>query len=51
MSSEDEDAVEAELNELISVEHQKIIDTLPIVESDHLPEIVSGNYQSNYVLN
>ncbi|KAF0720934.1 charged multivesicular body protein 6-A isoform X1 [Aphis craccivora] len=37
LSSEDEEAVEAELNELIIVEHQKAMDNLPIVPSDELP--------------
>ncbi|XP_026808771.1 charged multivesicular body protein 6 [Rhopalosiphum maidis] len=40
LSSEDEEAVEAELNELITVEHQKAIDMLPTVPSDELPIIV-----------
>jgi len=40
LSSEDEEAVEAELNELITVEHQKVIDTLPTVPSDDLPVTV-----------
>ncbi|XP_022167020.1 charged multivesicular body protein 6-A isoform X3 [Myzus persicae] len=38
--SEDEDAVEAELNELIAVEHQKAVDMLPTVPSDELPVTV-----------
>lgn len=37
LSSEDEEAVEAELNELITVEHQKAMDNLPTVPSDELP--------------
>ncbi|CAI6368567.1 unnamed protein product [Macrosiphum euphorbiae] len=37
LSSEDEESVEAELNELIAVEHQKAIDLLPTVPSDELP--------------
>lgn len=45
MSSEDEDAVEAELNELIAVEHQKAVDMLPTVPSDELPVTVPGNYK------
>lgn len=40
LSSEDEDAVEAELNELIAVEHQKAVDMLPTVPSDELPVTV-----------
>jgi len=40
LSSEDEEAVEAELNELITVEHQKVIDTLPTVPADDLPVTV-----------
>lgn len=45
MSSEDEESVEAELNELIAVEHQKAIDLLPTVPSDELPLTVPGNYK------
>jgi len=37
LSSEDEEAVEAELNELISVEQQKVVDMLPSIPSDDLP--------------
>lgn len=40
LSSEDEEAVEAELNDLIAVEHQKAIDMLPTVPSDELPVTV-----------
>ncbi|XP_027840605.2 charged multivesicular body protein 6-A isoform X2 [Aphis gossypii] len=40
LSSEDEEAVEAELNELITVEHQKAMDKLPTVPSDELPVTV-----------
>jgi charged multivesicular body protein 6 len=40
LSSEDEEAVEAELNELIAVEHQKAVDMLPTVPSDELPVTV-----------
>jgi len=45
LSSEDEEAVEAELNELITVEHQKVINTLPTTPSDDLPVTIPGNYQ------
>lgn len=45
LSSEDEEAVEAELNELIAVEHQKAVDLLPTVPSDELPVTVPGNYK------
>jgi len=44
LSSEDEEAVEAELNELIAVEHQKAVDMLPNVPSDELPLTVPGNF-------
>ncbi|XP_025416304.1 charged multivesicular body protein 6-A [Sipha flava] len=37
LSSEDEELVEAELNELISNEHQKAMDKLPIVPLDNSP--------------
>ncbi|KAL4148728.1 hypothetical protein QTP88_002897 [Uroleucon formosanum] len=37
LSSEDEEAVEVELNELIAAEHQKAVDMLPTVPSDELP--------------
>lgn len=47
LSSEDEEAVEAELNELINIEHQKTIDMLPNVPSEDLPVAVPGNFQSN----
>lgn len=47
MSSEDEEAVEAELNELITVEHQNAMDKLPTVPSDELPVTVPGNYKDN----
>lgn len=47
MSSEDEEAVEAELNELIIVEHQKAMDNLPTVPSDELPVTIPGNYKYN----
>ncbi|KAE9523475.1 hypothetical protein AGLY_016027 [Aphis glycines] len=40
LSSEDEEAVEAELNELITIEHQKAMDKLPTVPSDELPVTV-----------
>lgn len=42
MSSEEEEAVEAELNELITVEHQKAIDMLPTVPSEDLPVTIPG---------
>lgn len=45
MSSEDEEAVEVELNELIAAEHQKAVDMLPTVPSDELPVNVPGNYK------
>lgn len=45
MSSEDEEAVEIELNELITVEHQKVIDQLPTIPLDDLPITVPGNSQ------
>ncbi|XP_050535902.1 charged multivesicular body protein 6 [Daktulosphaira vitifoliae] len=41
LSIEEEIAVETELEELISLEHQKIIDKLPDVPSNHLPTIVT----------
>lgn len=44
LSTEDEEAVEAELNELISIEHQKAVDLLPTVPSDDLPVSDPGNY-------
>lgn len=44
MSSEDEEAVEAELNELINIEHQKAVDLLPTVPSDDLPVSDPGNF-------
>lgn len=47
MSSEDEEAVEIELNELITVEHQKAMDKLPTVPSDELPVTVPGNFEVN----
>jgi len=40
LSSEEEEAVEAELNELITVEHQKAIDLLPTIPLDDLPATV-----------
>ncbi|VVC31982.1 Snf7 family [Cinara cedri] len=43
LSSEDEELVEAELNELISVEHQKVIDMLPTIPSEDLPSTVPEN--------
>ncbi|XP_050436339.1 charged multivesicular body protein 6 [Adelges cooleyi] len=39
LSTEDEDAVEAELDALTSKEHEKVIDTLPHVPSDELPVV------------
>jgi len=45
LSSEDEEAVEAELNQLIAVEHQKAVDMLPTVPSDELPVTVPGKYK------
>lgn len=46
LSSEDEEAVEAELNELISVEQQKVVDMLPSIPSDDLPVTIQGNNYS-----
>lgn len=46
LTSEDEDAVEAELDKLISEEHQKAVDKLPTVPSDDLLTTVPGNLQS-----
>jgi hypothetical protein len=43
LSSEDEELVEAELNELISNEHQKAMDKLPIVPLDNSPFNAPGN--------
>lgn len=45
MSPEDEESVEAELNQLISSEHQQIIDMLPTIPSDDLPVTVPGSIQ------
>lgn len=45
LSPEDEESVEAELNELISSEHQQIIDMLPTIPSDDLPVTVQGSIQ------
>lgn len=43
LTSEDEEAVETELNELINAEHQKAIDSLPAVPSEELPVTIPGN--------
>lgn len=50
LSSEDEEAVEAELNELISVEYQTAIDMLPTVPSKNLPIIIPGKKLLLYIV-
>lgn len=44
LSIEDEKAVETELEDLISLEQQKVVDKLPDVPSDDLPAIITGYY-------
>lgn len=45
LSQEDEEGVEAELNELIAMEHQNAIDILPTVPSEELPVTIPGILQ------